>query len=377
MVNVLVNGRAFAVPGGSIAVYLDGLLNQWATLAPASGVKLHLLVNQRQQVEYWRERGIETHFAPIRFNPVWENGVIPSLALRHHSDVVFFPKGECSWFNLPGVAYVTTIHGMIYAKEPSVHPPWVNWYWRLNGSNAHRRSRAIVVVSKSDRTDLLGLGYPAEKLNYIPIGIGTGFAQGDYPQHILRRYGLEPQDYLLQVAHFTNKKNQLFTLDMLQRLRAQGLHTKLVFVGGSALQPEYEQEVRRKASALGLADQVVYTGIIDGQQEPRVLPTLYHFARATIFPSLYEGFGIPCVESVAAGSPVVASDRGSLPEVLGAEFTYPLELTRWVDAVGALFHGTARNELLDAQRPLLARFDPTAVAQRYLDLFTAVGAPKG
>jgi glycosyltransferase involved in cell wall biosynthesis len=165
----------------------------------------------------------------------------------------------------------------------------------------------VLVTSQSTRRDLLerfpGCG---SKLGVIPLGVSPFFA-GPAEDPSLERIG---GPYLLCVGNRKPHKNLVAAVETLALLRAEAPELRLAVAG-----EVYRgwDEVLRRAGELGVRDRVVeVAGASDGE-----LRSLYAGCEALLFPSLYEGFGLPALEAMAAGAPVVASDRSSLPEVVG------------------------------------------------------------
>jgi len=147
---------------------------------------------------------------------------------------------------------------------------------------------------------------------------------------VRRRYGLEGP-FLLSVGSLEPGKNRERLLQAFARLQARGLKHTLVVAGQRAWRYEGEAPLARR---LGLADSVRFLGHVPQAD----LPALYSAADLFVFPSLYEGFGLPALEAMACGTPVVASNVSALPEVVGdaALQVSPLDVEALADAIERL-----------------------------------------
>lgn len=165
--------------------------------------------------------------------------------------------------------------------------------------------------SASARSHRGGSGRSADRLVRIYNGIGTQFrpVTEDRIAAVLPRYGIE-RPYLLTVGALQARKNLESAFAAFARLREAGLPHQLVVVGHKAWKTE---GLFRRLEELALGEEVVLTGYV-ADADP---PALYAGADCFVFPSLYEGFGLPPLEAMACGTPVVASDASSLPEVIG------------------------------------------------------------
>ena len=154
------------------------------------------------------------------------------------------------------------------------------------------------------------LGLPAERITVIPVGLGPEFAPTALSPAQRARYGLGER-YVLYVGNFLPHKN----LPRLLRAWAalpeplRRAHQLVLAGGDRARQPALETDV----AALGLGGGVAFPGLIDDAD----LPAVYAGATAFVLPSLEEGFGLPALEAMACGTPVMVSRRGALPEVVG------------------------------------------------------------
>ncbi|MDC0948077.1 glycosyltransferase family 1 protein [Gammaproteobacteria bacterium] len=184
--------------------------------------------------------------------------------------------------------------------------PWLaEWYLRHL-----KRADAIVVPSQSTKNDLVDqLGIAGERIHVIPLGIDDGFKPSDAAARLRMRdrFKLERDDYLLLGMGNAIYKNTETSVNVLAQLRNHGLPVRLLLSGKQPV------AIRQQAERLGVSDALLTPGFIDDAD----LPTLYSSADLLLFPSWYEGFGWPPLEAMACGTPVVMSDRGSLPEVAG------------------------------------------------------------
>ena len=196
---------------------------------------------------------------------------------------------------------VVTIHDLTFLLHPELCTPQVRRYnWILPG--VLRRCAVVLVPSRTVATQVAAeLGFPPDRIVVTPEGIRSGALDKAEPAAV-------PGDYVL----FTGTQEPRKNLDRL--LAAFGdlkdLDLRLVIAGPGGWGPV---DLRLRAEELGVADRVTFTGYVPDAH----LAGLLAGARAFVFPSLYEGFGLPPLEAMAAGIPVVAASAGSLPEVLG------------------------------------------------------------
>jgi glycosyltransferase involved in cell wall biosynthesis len=214
---------------------------------------------------------------------------------------------------------------------PQFHPG--TEHWRSLLKRARDWGDLIITYSEHTRRDASAtLGIPAEKVRVIPLAASAEYRPlpAEQVDLALGRLGLVRGGYVLSVGTLEPRKNHALLLQAFARLKGRGAvrRHKLVFAGpkGWLYEPIFEM-----IRSLGLEGDVVVTGHTDH------LPELYNGAAVMVYPSFYEGFGLPPLEAMACGTPVITSNASSLPEVLGgaAPMVDPHDERGLADAVEA------------------------------------------
>jgi glycosyltransferase involved in cell wall biosynthesis len=208
-------------------------------------------------------------------------------------------------------ARVVTVHDLIYARFPEAHAGIRDLGMRVLVPGGARRSDRVIADSQSTREDLIELaGLPVAKIDVVPLGLGAvRRAQPVGERELREQFGLAHRDVLLTLSAKRPHKNLRVLLDALAEIDA-GARPVLVLPGYPTA---HEAELREHAKARGLEDDVRFPAWVSAGQ----LEGLWALARAFVYPSLYEGFGLPVLEAMARGVPVACSDASSLPEVAG------------------------------------------------------------
>jgi glycosyltransferase involved in cell wall biosynthesis len=328
-------------------------------------------------IECWPTRiSFENHLA----GDLWLLGYLP-VRLRqlradvYHGPAVFLPLVK--W----GYRTVVTVHDLVSFLFPSTVPRKYSLYMRLMTRLAVRSADRIIAVSGATRDDLARvLRVPAERMAVIHEAVAPEFACPPPPaarEAVARRYGIRPP-YCLFVGNLEPRKNlarlvEAFALVRRRARPAPDAVPQLVLAGTRGW---LSSGIFRAVAAHGMTDAIRFTGYV----APADLPALYAGAVCFVFPSLYEGFGLPILEAMAAGTPVVASRVGAIPEVAGdaallVDAERPAEIADAVETV--LADGGLRTDLAARGRSRAARFTWESVARQTLAVYEAVhaGAP--
>jgi glycosyltransferase involved in cell wall biosynthesis len=206
---------------------------------------------------------------------------------------------------------VVTVHDLIYARFPDAHSGLRDRGMRVLVPLGVRRSQRVIADSQSTRADLIELlGTPPQRIDVAPLGLGT--VQRDAPlaeAPTRARFELGQRRVLLSLSAKRPHKNLSALIGALARIPAER-RPLLVLPGYPTW---HEAELRARAQALGVAEDVRFEGWVSAGE----LEGLWALADAFVFPSLYEGFGLPVLEAMARGVPVACAEASSLPEVAG------------------------------------------------------------
>jgi glycosyltransferase involved in cell wall biosynthesis len=283
-------------------------------------------------------------------------------------------------FTLPPVwraRALVTVHDLSFLRVPECFPPGLLRYLEAAVPRAVRRADHVVADSHNTRRDLMELlDAPAGKISVVHSGVEARFrpmrGEGDREalDAVRRKYGL-PERFILSVGTVQPRKNYARLVEAFGMLNSQFSipNCDLVVAGGRGWL--YERAYER-VEALGLGGRVQFLGFVDDAD----LPALYNLARAFAFPSLYEGFGLPPLEAMACGVPVVCSHVSSLPEVVGdAALTVdPLDVEALAAALARLLEDESLRASLAARGlARAARFTWPRAAARLLEIYESVG----
>ena len=285
---------------------------------------------------------------------------------------------------LHGPAYELPYHrkGRSVVTVPDLtfhlHPEWLGASWRdhfiEDVRSAIERADLFITISEYIRGEMIDhLGIPGDRIFVIHLGVEERFSAPADPEErrlLINRYSLFGP-YLLSVATHEPKKN-LSGLLQAYRLLADRMKDapRLVLAGKTGWESSPVQEEVR---SLGLQDRVSRIGYVPNEDIPR----LYRHASLFVFPSLYEGFGMPLLEAMAAGCPVVASHAAAIPEVAGDAAVLvdphdPDAIARGM--LNLLTDGDLKSELVRRGKERAKGFTWEETARRHLEVYRTMGS---
>ncbi len=239
----------------------------------------------------------------------WQQWEVPRRARDLKADLLHVPGFDAPLWK-PG-RVVLTVHDLIGALFPRNFPPASRFYWSLWLPFTLRFADAIIADSEATRRDIQRLTrQPAAKITVIPLGVESRFAPSPPPQRetCRARYQL-PGRYILYVGTLEPRKGVDTLLEAFAPL-AECYPIDLVLVGKRGW---YWQPLLARLTALRLTHRATLLDYVPDDD----LPAIYSAAATLVLPSRYEGFGLPVLEAMASGTPVVCTTAASLPEVAG------------------------------------------------------------
>lgn len=266
---------------------------------------------------------------------LWEQLVWPVAALRARLDLLH-SMAFVTPFLAPAPA-VVTVYDLSFLHFPEQFPRLQRLYLTTQTRRSCRQARRVVTISAASRDDLIRFfGVPSERIDVVPPGIDAQFRPLDAGAvaAFRREQGL-PERFVLHVGTLQPRKNLSVLIEAVARLGRPEL--PLVMVGGKGW---FYEQVFDRVRALGLQEQVRFAGYVDDE----ALPLWYNAASLLVLPSVYEGFGMPVLQALACGTPVVAAGVSALPEAGGSAALYfqPDDVTGLVRQMLAVLDNPAR-----------------------------------
>ncbi|MEP7162569.1 MAG: glycosyltransferase family 1 protein [Candidatus Moraniibacteriota bacterium] len=337
-------------------VYLSMLLKRFGSLAPDENFTLY------------HQRGFNPALAPPAFSNYAERIIPFPLAwmqtrfalemFRERPKKIFLPIQAAPYFLPTGTEVTVTVHDLAFKIYPETFPKTHVIKLNLFLDWAVARANKIIAVSESTKRDLLRF-FPKvleSKIRVISHGFdadlfGTRLAESELSEK-LKNHKLDPQRYCLSVGALQPRKNLSRLIEAFTLAKEKAPDMKLVLAGERAWLSDAIFATWEKSA---FKDDIIFTGQVSFEE----LRALYQGARFFVFPSLYEGFGIPILEAFASGVPVLAASNSSLPEVAGDAALYcdAKSVSSIAENMGRLWNEEAlRMRLVEKGRKQMGKF---------------------
>jgi glycosyltransferase involved in cell wall biosynthesis len=298
---------------GGVAFYLVELT---AALGRVPSPHEYSLVVRRDQAEDWRRANGAVRLIPVDLPSrparlLWEQARLPGLLRRHSIDVLHSPHYTRPLLQLR-CASLVGIMDMTFFLMPHYHTYAKRLFFRSMIRASVRKAQRFIAISESTKTDMRRcLEIEPERIDVTPLAVSAAYRPDvavDAREAVRTRYQL-PNEYLLYVGRLEPRKNLPGLLDAYEAVcRLRPNTPPLVLAGAKGW---HSSELDGRLEKLGI--RVRSLGYVPEQD----LPALYCGARVFIYPSFYEGFGIPVLEALACGVPTITSNISSMPEVAG------------------------------------------------------------
>ncbi len=316
---------------------------------------------------------------PLFLRVAWEYTLLPFGLLKDKVDIFW----GVSHF-LPPVRvgrYLVTIHDLASFFFPHLYPLFRWLYHQVSIRNAIQRADYVITPSHSTKRDLIKhFRIPEERVFVVPNGFDETFR---YPitdkerEEIKKRYNL-PEMFVFALGVLEPRKNtERILLAFASLLRDKSFPNKEIklVIGGSLDYGWKNKRIFQLVKELKIEEKVIFTGPIPNED----LPAFYAASFLSLYPSLYEGFGLPVIEAQACGTPVITSKISSLPEVAGegAILVNPYSVEEIARAMKELFtNQNKREELIEKGLENAKRFSWKKAAEEILEIFERIGRRK-
>ena len=350
----------------------------WSTLPPQQAIAAEVEAPRRPLPSIVDIQSADSRLQTqvIPFPRLWTHLRLAWEVRRSPPDVLFVPAHVMPL--VCPVPTVVTVHDLGYLHHPESHRSFDRWYLDWTTRRHARLAAHIIADSQATRTDLIRhCDASPERITVVYPGCDESLKRVEDPTTIAAaraRNGIDGCThearcgYLLYLGTLQPRKNLVRLVEAFARLEPSKRKLKLVLAGKRGWQYD---DLFARVRSLGLQDQVVFTGYVVDSDKAALLSG----AIALVYPSLYEGFGLPVLEAMACGTPVLTSDVSSLPEVAGsaALLVNPLDTDAIAQGICRLLEDAPlRQSLIEMGYEQVRRFSWASAAQQVLQVLVSV-----
>lgn len=264
---------------------------------------------------------------------------------------------------------VVTVHDLIFLRYPQFYKALDRWIYTKKLTYACKEADCIIAISEQTKNDLIEfLKVPAEKIVVVYQGCHPNFHRSfskEELRSIQQKYHL-PEQYLLNVGTIESRKNVLLLVKALKEMKNTSI--PLVIVGRPTA---YLEEVKSFIAASGLEKRVHFIHKVSFAD----LPAIYQLSSIFIYPSLFEGFGIPLVEAIACGVPVITSTGSCFSEAAGPAALYvdPKDVKGMADSIEkVLANPSLRQSMVEQSTTYIKRFESEVIAGEMMKVYRSL-----
>lgn len=379
---VLVDGTPFLIEKTGIGHYTENLVAHLRRVAPELEISLFALslrgghrLKRMPAMEGVEVKGYNLPANFLYYTWWTRTSLFPAETLAGDFDIFHATNYQAP--ALRRARLVTTVHDINFVRFPEMQSKGIRRFIAAM-PRLLERSRVVLADSRFTADELREeYGLEEERVRVVYPGLSPVFLREPDEEEVetaLRAYCLEPP-YLAYIGNLHPRKNLVTLVEAFARLRARGLEHRLAVIGGGGLGRLNNSEYRKltqRVRDLGLDEAVVFTGYVPDER----LVSLLRKADMLVFPSIYEGFGLPPLEAMACGVPVITSRRSSLPEVVGDAALLlddPLNAEEIAGSVERLLSdGELRSRLVQEGRRRAAAFTWERAAKEVAAIYSEV-----
>ena len=298
---------------------------------------------------------------------LWQNFKLSKFIRKKGYSVCFVPIPFVSFFGNK-IKYISVIHDLQMKHYPQFHSKKNILWYSMNWKNAIKKSEKIITISNFCKDDICK-NFKVDSSKIQTIYNAIDFKKLEYDQNsILSKFGIVPYKYFFTISKLNKHKNLSTVLDVFSKIvnnKIDSIPNVLVISGVNG---SMKEELFEKISLLSLGNNVVLTGFVSDEEKQ----CLYHNAYAFLFPSVFEGFGMPLIEAMHEGAMTITTSETCIPEVTQYKANYvknAYSLDEWIDVI---LHSVNNSDEVN-----FSIYDSKYVANKYFEVINDVYKNRG
>ena len=311
-------------------------------------------------------RKIELNAITPKKKFLWRSWLIKNDLQRDGIQIYHGLSNELPFGRMPlGIKTVVTIHDLIFERYPKLYPFFDTLIYKIKFRKACKNANAIVAVSEQTKRDIIDFyGINPEKIHVIYQDCDVAFQEklsAEHLENVKEKYQIKKK-YILSVGTIIERKNQANLVAAFHKLNLSNY--ELILVGGHS---KYQDQIEKYIKNSEITNVKILNKI-----PFQDLPALYQSSELFVYPSFFEGFGIPIVEAIHSGVPVVAAMGSCLEEAggEGALYANPLDISDIADKILQILANKAlKKQLIEAGQKHIKQFSAERVARQLNELY--------
>lgn len=329
---IVFDGRVIQYGKSGVGVYAESLLNAISDIDTSNRYEIlsHGNIGSHNGKFEYIKTGFRFDSHPA--GDLWEQIYLPFHLKRKKTDIFHSPT-----FHVPLISFgtkkVVTIHDLVSFRFPQTQPKSFVAYSRFMIKAAAKFADGIITSSMATKIEIKDILKVNEEKVHVVYGAPRSIFKTIEDKEAIKEMQIRcnlPCRFILFVGSLEPRKNIGNLIYAFSSMKKKGIIHKLILCGGAGWMNEQER-LRELAQVSGVGNDVIFTGYVPDAD----LPAFYNLADIFVYPSLYEGFGLPPLEAMACGCPVITSNTSSLPEVVGdaAIMVNPYDVEGLADAM--------------------------------------------
>lgn len=321
--------------------------------------------------DYTHDSKVKNIIAPVESQSVakrivWQNLHLSSFLLNNGLKLCLEPVYAKPILGSRKVKWVTVIHDLEALHFPRNHSWMTNLWLRLSWFNSVRTSQHVVCISDFVRKDIISrYGISEERITTVYDPIRIDVEKQCRFSDISGKYSIKEGDYYYTVSKLNPHKNLTTLVKVFGEIKKRGINDLPCKLLISGVNGGMIEELQKVAGQYGLKDELVLTGFVDNE----VRNCLYTHAKAFLFPSIFEGFGMPPIEAICCNTPVITTQCACIPEITQHLANYvksPYSVDDWIETMRNMKN---RNKKFDS-----SIYSPANIANEYLKIIQSIEA---
>ena len=358
---------------GGVEFYLKNLVDGMLSLEDDNEYVLFSAKdNEKDLKEYFNDKRISfvvcnTYAFNVKQHLIWQNLFQYKVLKKNNIDFCFFAVYEMPLYKCKKIKCVTMIHDIQAYHYPEYFSKLENIWFKMGWKKVLKNADEVLTISNYTKEDIKKCFKNKDNINAIYVPVKVDENEMVSFEELEKKYNIKQNEYYYTVSSMHKHKNLITLIKVIKEIKDKNVNVPCKLVISGVGGPNKEN-LLKQISELGIEENIVLTNFVsDGEKY-----SLIKNSNIFLFPSIFEGFGIPPVEAMELGTRVITTKCTSLPEVTKGECEYvddPFSIEEWIEKI-------KKSQDLIPKKFEFKEYDKSAIARKYLDLFYELNSRK-